>query len=167
MNLLNYVEQKLNRPDLGLFLLRVVFGLVIFVFGLGKLMAGGPMFEMIGSSMGIFGIHWEPKLWGLLCALTETFGGLAILLGVFFRPAALLLIFNMIVATIGNAQQTGPVDTSSAMAFGVWLGKAAVPVYFLAAFLALFFTGPGKFTAYLFTGSGGGGGRSGGGKSKD
>jgi len=164
MNLLNYVEQKLNRPDLGLFLLRLVFGLIIFVFGIGKLMGGGPMFEMIGGSMAIFGIHWEPKLWGLLCALTETFGGLAILLGVFFRPAALLLIGNMIVATIANAQQTGPADTSSTMAFGVWLGKVAIPAYYLAVYLALFFTGPGKYTAYMFTG--GGGGRSAG-KSKD
>ena len=160
MNLLNYIEQKLNRPDLGLLVLRVVFGLVIFIFGIQKLMGGGAMFEHIGGALAMFGITWQPKLWGLLSALTETFGGLAIILGVFFRPAALLLIGNMVVATVANAKMTGAVDTSSVMAFAVWLGKVAIPVYYLGAFLALFFTGPGKYA--VRKGGGGGGGRSGG-----
>ena len=156
MNLLNYIEQKLHRPDLGLLLLRVIFGGVIFIFGVQKLMGGGEMFGQIGGSMAMFGITWQPKLWGLLCALAETFGGLFVLLGVFFRPAALILIFNLIVATAANAQMTGAVDTSSMMGFAVWLGKVAIPVYYLVAFLELFFTGPGKYAIHK-TGGGGGG----------
>ncbi len=157
MSLYSYFEQKLNRPDLGLLALRVVFGLVICVFGVQKLMGGSAMFEQIGSSMAMFGIPWQPKFWGLLCALAESFGGLCILLGLFARPAALILTFNMIVATAAMCKMTGAPDFSSVDALGGWLGKVAVPVYFLAAFLALTFCGPGKYAIHT---KGGGGSKS-------
>jgi putative oxidoreductase len=161
MSLLSAIEQKLNRPDLGLLALRLVFGAVIFVFGVQKLMGGGPVFEFLGKSMEIFGITGQPKFWGLLSALTETFGGLFILLGLFFRPAAFVLFFNMIMATMMNFKMTGAPDYSSTDAFGKWLGTVAVPVYFCVVFLALLFTGPGKYAIHKS-----GGGRSGGGSSK-
>jgi putative oxidoreductase len=155
MSLSSYFEQKLNRPDLGLLVLRVVFGLVIITFGVDKLLGGGAMLEQIGGSVALFGIKSHFKLWGLLCALTESLGGLCIMLGVFTRPAAGLLFRNMIVASTVMYKMTGAPDFSSMDAFEGWLGKVAVPVYFGAVFLALFFSGPGKFA---FTK---GGGRSG------
>ncbi len=156
MSLYNYFDQKLNKPDLGLLALRVVFGLTIFIFGVQKLMGGGAMFEQIGGSMAMFGITWEPKFWGLLCALAETFGGLCLLLGVFTRPVALILTFNMLVACVAMAKMAGNPDTASLNAFNEWLGKVAVPAYFLAAFIALLFCGPGKYSIHK---SGGGGGK--------
>lgn len=51
------------------------------------------------------GGYWRCNAsWNYLCAnglgsgLTETFGGLLILLGLAFRPACILLIFNLLVA---------------------------------------------------------------------
>jgi len=161
MSLYSAVEQKFNRPDLGLLVLRVVFGVLIFAAGLNKLMAGSPMFEQIGGAMAMFGITWQPKLWGLLSALTETFGGLAILLGIFFRPALLLLIFNMIVACAVIPKFMGPLDFSSMGAFSKSLGNLEPPYIFCAAFIALLFTGQGKYAIH----KSGGGGRSSGAKS--
>jgi len=158
MSLYFYFEQKFNRTDLGLLVLRVVFGTVIFLFGVDKLLGGGATFEFLGKQLEMFGITWQPKFWGLLCALVETFGGLCMVLGLFFRPAAMLLVCNMIVASAATFQMTGAPIFSSMDAFVTdWLGKVAVPVYFLAAFLALLFTGPGKYAIHKK----GGGGKSG------
>jgi putative oxidoreductase len=146
MGLYSLAEQKAHRPDVGLLALRVVFGVIIFLFGVEKLMGGGAMFEQIGQSMGMFGVTWHPKVWGLLCALTETFGGLCIVFGVFFRPAALLLVFNMVVATLAMAKMSGSPDFASIDTFmNNWLSKVAIPVYFLAVFLTLLFCGAGKY----------------------
>ncbi|HTB63055.1 MAG TPA: DoxX family protein [Opitutales bacterium] len=156
MSLYSYFEQKMNRPDFGLLVLRVVFGVLITLFGVGKLLEGGPMFEQIGGAMAMFGVTWQPKLWGLLCALTETFGGVFIVFGIFMRPAALLLVFNMIVACAVVPKYYGAPDFSSAAAFSEWLGKIDPPYIFCAAFICLLFTGPGKYAIHKS-----GGGRSG------
>ncbi len=159
MSLLSYFEQKLNRPDLGLLVVRVVFGLIITIFGVGKLLGGGAMLAGIGGSLAKFGITFAPMFWGLLSALTEMLGGLCIFLGVFFRPAAALLFFNMIVATTFMWGH-GP-DFSSYGAFMNYVGTIDSPLTFCVVFLALLFTGPGKYALQKS-----GGGRSGGGSSK-
>jgi putative oxidoreductase len=161
MSLYSYFDQKLNKPDLGLLALRAIFGLLIFALGVSKLLDGGPMFAQIGGAMAAFGVNWHPKWWGLLSALTETFGGLAILLGIFFRPAALLLVFNMIVACTFMVKFVGAPDFSSADAFDGWLGKIDPPFLFCAAFLAVLFTGPGKYAMHKSGGGGRGGAKSG------
>ncbi len=154
MSLYAYFEQKLNRPDLGLLVLRVTFGGIIFVFGVQKLLGGEQMLTGIGGAMAKFGITFAPLFWGLLAALTEMLGGLCIFLGIFFRPAALLLFFNMIVATV-FLWGTGP-TFSSYGDFAGFVGKIDSPLTFCLAFLALLFTGPGKYAIHK-----GGGGRNG------
>ena len=54
--------------------------------------------EKVGQAMGGLGIHFLPTFWGFCCAMTETFGGLLIILGLFFDPATMLLTINFIVA---------------------------------------------------------------------
>jgi putative oxidoreductase len=162
MTLVSYIEQKLNRPDLGLLILRVVFGLLITTFGVAKLFGGGAMLAEVGGALAKFGITFAPMFWGLLSALTETLGGLCILLGIFFRPAAALLFFNMIVA-ITSMWGDGP-DYSSFGAFMGYVQKIVLPVAFCAIFLALLLTGPGKYAVHKGSGGKGGGGA---GKSKD
>jgi putative oxidoreductase len=163
LSLTSSIEQKLTRPDWSILVLRLVFGALLVVFGVQKLLGGGTMFEMLGKSLEMFGITWEPKLWGLLCALAETFGGLFIVLGLLFRPAAFILIINMVVATVVNFKMSGAPDYSSMDAFCKWLGTAAIPAYFLAVFIALLFTGAGKYAMQ----KSGGSGRGGSGKAKD
>jgi putative oxidoreductase len=84
-----------KKPGLGLLILRVCLGLIFFLHGWMKIFGGEvsfirEMLLMAGWSMP------EPLLW--LTAIAEVLGGLALLLGVFTRPAAALLAFEMIVA---------------------------------------------------------------------
>ena len=44
------------------------------------------------------GIHLFPTFFGLLSGLAETFGGIFILLGLFYRPMALFLVGNLMMA---------------------------------------------------------------------
>jgi len=157
MSLCNTIEQKLNQPDLAYLLLRMVFGGAIILFGIQKLMGGSATFEQIGGSMAYFGVTKYPALWGFLSALAETFGGIFIVLGVLFRPAALALFFNMVVACTFMFKLTGSPDLSSIGALTGWIGKVSMPVAFCTAFLALFFTGAGKYAVRM--GGGGGGGK--------
>jgi len=162
MTLYSYFEQKMNRPDLGLLVLRVAFGALIAIFGICKLLDGGPMFQQLGGAMAMFGITWEPKFWGLMCALVEAFGGIFVLLGLFFRPALVLLIVNMVVACAVIPGFVGKPDYSSVDAFDGWLGKIDIPYLYCAVFITLLFTGAGKYAI-----QGGGGGRSGSSKSRE
>jgi putative oxidoreductase len=155
MTLYSYFEQKLNRLDLGLLVIRVVFGLFILNAGIMKLLGGKEMLTGVGGSMAVFGIHFAPLFWGLLAALTETLGGVCLILGVFFRPAMLLLVFTMVVATV-VMWGSGP-SLASMGDFQKFIGNVMPPMTFLAAFLGLLFTGPGKYAMHL---KGGGGSKS-------
>jgi len=165
MSFCNYVEQKLNQPDLAYLLLRVVFGGAIILFGIQKLMGGSAMYEQIGGAMAQFGFTKYPAVWGFLCALAETFGGLCVLFGIFFRPAAFILFFNMVVACTFMFKMSGAPDLSSIGTVTDWIGKIGMPVAFCVAFLALLLTGPGKYAVHL--GGGGGGKRSSGKSAKE
>lgn len=90
--------KKKNLLQLGWLVLRVGIGISIFLHGFPKITAGAEMWTAIGSSMGVFGINFAPTFWGLLAALTESVGGLLFALGLFFRPAAIMLAGMMTVA---------------------------------------------------------------------
>lgn len=90
--------KKKNLLQLGWLLLRVGIGISIFLHGFPKLTGGTEMWTAIGGSMGIFGINFAPTFWGFLAAVAESIGGLLFALGLFFRPAAIMLTGTMIVA---------------------------------------------------------------------
>jgi putative oxidoreductase len=73
-------------------------------------------------------------VWGLLCALTETIGGLFIMLGLAFRPVCVLLVINLIVAA---ATHFGKGDGLSGASHAI---EAAI------VFAGLFFVGPGSYS---------------------
>jgi putative oxidoreductase len=85
-----------TRPGVGLALLRVVLGTIFVYHGAGKL------FGDLAQTAGFFGSLGipAPTLSAWLVALVEFGGGLALLLGVFARPAAVLLIPVMVVAVL-------------------------------------------------------------------
>ncbi|RNC65886.1 DoxX family protein [Proteiniphilum sp. X52] len=90
--------KKEDLSQWGWFILRVGIGLSIFLHGFPKITGGTEMWTAIGGSMGIFGIHFAPTFWGFLAAVAESVGGLLFALGLFFRPAAIMLGVTMIVA---------------------------------------------------------------------
>ena len=84
-----------RKPDVGLLILRVAVGLVFLFHGWAKLFGDQisfvqEMLQMVGWTLP------EAILW--LVALLELFGGIALVLGVFSRSAALLLTIEMVIA---------------------------------------------------------------------
>ena len=78
-------------------------------------------------------IHSWPIVWGLLCAVFETAGGVLLVLGLAFRPVCLLLLINLLVAAASQLGQGGG------------LGDAAHAIEDAIMFAGLFFIGPGRY----------------------
>lgn len=95
------------------------------------------MWKEVGSAIGVIGIHFLPVMWGLLAALTETIGGVLLILGLAFRPVCLLLIINLCVAIAFHLHQTGEMGG---------LDGAAHAIEDAVMFTGLFFIGPGKYS---------------------
>lgn len=76
---------------LGLLALRVALGIIFLYHGYPKLIHGGGM-------QGVFVQHGLPGYFVFVAGVLETFGGGLLVLGLFTRPAALLLALEMAVA---------------------------------------------------------------------
>ena len=132
-----------NYPDLGLLVIRLILGLgYIFVHGAPKLFAGPERWAKVGSAVSYLGINFSFTIWGLLAACAEFFGGILLLLGLFFRPAAAFLIITMLVAANRGYATAGT------------LSSVAYPLEMGITILGLFLIGPGKYSLdkYLFRG---------------
>lgn len=89
--------------DLGLLFMRIGLGLAYVVHGSGKMFGGPAKWSELGGSMELLGLGVNvgpTTIWGFLAAFSEFAGGILLILGFLFRPAAILLLFTMIVATI-------------------------------------------------------------------
>jgi putative oxidoreductase len=119
--------------DAGLLVARVGFGLgFVWFHGMPKLLGGSKQWSGYGTAMENFGISFASEWWGLAAALGETFGGLLLALGLFFRPASLAIMAVMIVAT-ANHIVSG--QGTAAHAFkNAWL------------FAGFFLMGPGRYS---------------------
>jgi len=141
--------------DLGLFVLRVVFGSLIALHGYPKLFGGsgkkvsaetekylGSRFNEFMENGGIdkhIGMTKQlgmpaPEVLGSLSAGTEFFGGLALIFGWKSRLASLLLLGNMAVAI-----QKVHVKNGLMGQFGF-----ETPLLYAAAFATVLLAGPGK-----------------------
>lgn len=118
----------------GLLLLRIGLGIMFIIHGFPKL-AGGPSgWTSLGGSMKVVGINFMPIFWGFMAAATETFGGFLLIVGLFFRPALILLVFTMIIAALVHfGQGEGLQDASHAIELAI-------------VFIGLIFIGPGKYS---------------------
>lgn len=81
----------------GITVLRVVVGMVFLVHGGQKLFVFG--FGGVAAFLGQVGIP-APGLAAVILTAIESLGGLALLLGLFTRWAAIPLAFNMLVAIL-------------------------------------------------------------------
>ncbi|SEQ75503.1 DoxX family protein [Pedobacter rhizosphaerae] len=118
----------------GLLLLRLGLGVMFIIHGFPKL-AGGPAgWTGLGGSMKVIGIDFQPVFWGFMAAATETFGGFLLIVGLFYRPACMLLVFTMIIAALVHfGKGDGLQGASHAIELGI-------------VFFSLIFIGPGKYS---------------------
>ena len=121
--------------DLGLLIGRLGIGAIYIVFGWHKLSGGQAAWTALGHAMTYFGIGFLPNVWGLLSALAEFLGGILLVLGFLFRPAAILILLNMFVAAVTTFRQH-PHD------FNVY----SRPIEMLCILVVFVFVGPGKFS---------------------
>lgn len=122
---------KLNKAAwLGPLLLRVTLGVVFMGTGWGKLHSLDKVTDFFTE------LHLPaPHFQAVLVASTELFGGLAILLGLFTRAAAIPLAITMVVAIL--TAKRGDIDgLSSLLGFEEWS--------YLVMYVALVVIGPGK-----------------------
>ena len=99
MKSLQYINSIIaSKKDLGLLVFRILIGIAFIWHGVPKLLSGPEGWTALGSMMGALGIHLFPTFFGLLSGIAETFGGLFILLGLFYRPMALFLVGNLMMA---------------------------------------------------------------------
>jgi putative oxidoreductase len=120
--------------DFGLLLMRAGIGVLFMIYGYPKLLGGPTMWTQIGGAMKNIGVDFYPVFWGLMAAITETFGGFLLVLGLAFRPVNLLLAFTMLIAGLYHYKAgDGFQGASHAIEAGI-------------VFLALVFIGPGKYS---------------------
>ena len=120
-----------QTKDFGIAILRMIVGLVFLVHGYQKLFVYG--FGGVGASFAKMGIP-SPAVFAIIVTLVEFLGGIALLLGLFTRWAALLLAINMLVAVVRVHLPSG---------FFLPRGYEYA-LTLLCANIALILTGPGR-----------------------
>jgi len=119
----------------GLLILRIGLGIMMMLHGFPKLSGGPNTWTAVGGSMKLIGIDFIPVFWGLMAGLTESIGGLFLVLGLFFRPVLLLMAFTMVIAATGHLSDPKQ---------GIMAASHAIELGFV--FVGLLFIGPGKYS---------------------
>ena len=121
--------------DSALLITRLGIGLsYIIVHGWRKLIGGPQRWESIGDAMKNLGIEFLPVFWGFMAAFAEAIGGLLLIVGFFFRPAAGLILITMLVAALRHYSNGDP------------LSKIAYPLEMAMVLILFLFIGAGKFS---------------------
>ena len=123
-------ETNTRLFNIAILLLRWMVGLILFVAGAGKVLGwfGGMGLQ---ATIDIFKTNMNIAApWAYISCYTELIGGLLLIIGLFTRPAAFVLLINMLVATV----LVGLKD--------FFMGGAAYPCSLLVSSLVIFLTGP-------------------------
>jgi len=118
----------------GLLIMRIGIGIMFIIHGFPKLAGGLAGWAELGGSMKVVGVNFLPVFWGFMAAVAETFGGFLLIVGLFFRPACIALVFTMIIAALVHFGK------------GDGLGGASHAIELGIVFFSLIFIGPGKYS---------------------
>ena len=126
-------QRQKQLRNIGLLILRIGLGIMFILHGYPKVFGGPEKWAEVGTAMQHIGISFAPMFFGFIAGVTEFFGGLFLLLGLFFTPSTILLIMVMIVATTKHISSGDPFAFySHSIEMGIVL-------------LSLVLIGPGKY----------------------
>lgn len=118
----------------GLLILRVGLGIMFILHGYPKMFGGPEMWTEVGGAMQHLGIDFAPMFFGFMAGVTEFFGGIFLILGLFFSPSVIFLFLVMVVATAKHlAVGDGFANYSHSIEMGV-------------VFISLLLIGPGTYS---------------------
>jgi len=126
--------------DLAVLVLRICLGVVFVAHGLQAAlgMFGGSGINVFSDMLASLG--FKPALfWAYLGAYVELIGGLFIILGIFTRGAALLILIFMVVAAF---------KVHLAKGFFIQAGGFEYNFVLICVCIALMLLGPGKFRVF-------------------
>ena len=93
---------------LGLFIIRVGFGILFIVHGYPNLIAGPTVWASLGSTMSLLGITFAPAFWGFGCVVAEFFGGIFLTVGLFTRIVSVFMALDMVLALMYHINKGDP-----------------------------------------------------------
>ena len=93
---------NLNNTDLGLLIIRTVFGILMYLgHGHGKLLGGVDRWYGLGGALtNLIGFEFLRTFFGLMASLSESIFALFIVAGLLTRVSSSLLGFTMFIATL-------------------------------------------------------------------
>lgn len=121
------------NQDLSKFILRLTLGVLLIMHGVAKLQNGITGIEGMLAKAGL------PEMLAPLVYVGEVLAPLMIILGVFARPAALIVVVNMLFA-IGLAHMGQLTEITRT---GAW--ALETQAFFLFNAVALYFSGSGRY----------------------
>src|ERR1051325_6749377 len=119
----------------ALLFLRAGLGVLFVIHGLPKIIGGPGAWMELGHAMAYLGMKSFPVFWGFMAAFSECFGGIFLILGLFFRPACILLMLTMTVATTMLLKQKADFQKMPSR-----------PLELAIVFGSLAIIGPGKYS---------------------
>lgn len=131
-----------RAADAGLLVIRIGIGVSMLAFhGWAKITGGPERWAKIGTAMPDFGVGGFPVVWGFLAGLAESLGSVLLIFGVFFRPAAAMLAFTMMVAATRHLGMPAGAPNAG------WSG-ASHALELLCVYVGLFLIGPGRLALW-------------------
>lgn len=127
---LSFCRSKEQCADVALLILRLAIGVIFILHGYGKLFGDAPGMTAFTGMVAQIGFP-APGLFAYAAALSEFFGGIALLLGVATNFATSLIAMVMLVALVGVKKFALPL--------------ADVDLALLAIAIAIYCMGPGKY----------------------
>jgi putative oxidoreductase len=124
-----------KHSDLGLLIGRLGVGAIFIVFGWNMLSGGQPAWTHYGHAMATLGIGFMPNIWGLAAALSEFAGGILLIVGFLFRPAAAFIAFTMVIAFAATFREH-PHN----------FPQYSRPIEMFCVAIVFLFVGPGKYS---------------------
>ena len=134
MKISRLLREQPHYPNLGLFLAQIITGgLMCYLHGWSKLMAGTDRWERLGSGLSdLIGLDFLSIPLGFMASFSESIAALFLIIGWYTHPSAFLLAFTMLIAVSKKIPEG--------------LRDAELPLLFLCLSLVLLFSGAGKWS---------------------